>query len=342
MRNYIGLDAHSKTCTFVVVDNKGRQTSYKRIKTGESEIIKFLDSIEGSKALTFEESNLSKWLYTIFKNKVDKLVICDPSVVNRRRGPKDDYPDTLHLAQQLRGDFLTPVFHEDNFFSNLRGIVSSYQDLVRDSVRIKNRYKALFRSEALDTAGKKIYNDEGRIKELRNETDQFVAHSFFNQLVLLKKEKAKYVALFKEYEKKHIPIHALSSIPGIGEVRACVIAAIVCSPSRFESKFKFWAYSMLVKYDCKSDGVSYGKQRVPGNRELKNVFMGAAENILKHKQKGLYEFYQKQIEKGLDHRAAKKNLARKIAAIALAVMRKGVHYQESFEVKKENQATKKV
>ena len=324
MRNYIGLDAHSKTCTFVVVDSRGRQTAHDRVKTSETEILKFLRSVKGSKALTFEETNLSKWLYTVTKTEVDKLVICNAALVNRRRGPKDDYPDTLHLAQQLRGDFLTPVFHEDNFFTELRNVVSAYTDLVIDSVRLQNRYKALFRSEAHDTTGKKIYGDEGRIKELSHETDQFVAQSIFKRLQLMRDEKAGFIDRFKKYERENTQIRALSSIPGIGEMRACAIAAIVCSAGRFENKFKFWAFCMLVKYDCRSDDVSYGKKRVPGNRILKGVFMGAAQTVI-DREGDLLWFYKEQLEKGLDHRAGKKNLARKIAAIALSVMRKGVH-----------------
>ena len=341
MHNYIGLDAHSKTCTFVVVDGRGRQTNYQRVKTGESEILKFLKSVNGSKSLVFEESNLSKWLYTLLKDEVDKLVVCDPAVVNRRRGPKDDYPDTLHLAQQLRGEFLTPVFHEDNFFSELRSVVGSYRDLVWDSIRLQNRYKALFRSEARETDGKKIYNDEERIQELSNETDRFVAGAIYKQLQLIKEQQEGYVKRFKEYEKKYSQIRALSSIPGIGEVRACTIAAIVCSAQRFENKFKFWAYCMLVKYNCMSDDTNYGKKKVPGNRTLKDVFMGAAQSVLDG-ESPLRSLYDEHRKRGLDHRAAKKNVARKIAAIALSVMRKGVHYREDYEVKKEQPTPKQV
>lgn len=342
MRNYIGLDAHSKTCTFVVVDNKGRQTNHQQIKTGEKEIIDFIESVKGTKALTFEESNLSKWLYTIIKGRVDKLVICDPALVSRRRGPKDDYPDTLHLAQQLRGEFLVPVFHEDNFFSDLRSVVSAYQDLITDIGRMQNRYKALFRSEGHETNGAKIYNDENRIEDLTNETDRFVAVDFFARLKLLREQKKSYRDHFKKIASENPQIRALSSIPGIAEVRACIIAAIICSPKRFENKFKFWAYCMLVKYECKSDGVAYGKKRVSGNRTLKTVFMGAAQSILDfHKDGALYQIYEKKRKDGMDQRTAKKNIARKLAAIALAVMRKAESYQDSFEVKKE-QKTKKV
>jgi transposase len=338
MQNYIGLDAHSKTCTFVVLDKLGRQTAFQHFRTGESEIIGFLEQIKGSKALVFEEGSLSKWLYTILKAKVDQLVVCDPALVNRRSGPKDDYPDALHLAQQLRGNFLTPVFHEDNFFSELRSMVSSYMDLVQDMVRAQNRYKALFRSQAAETNGTAIYSNEDRIGELHNETDRFVAGTLFSQLELLREQKDGYIKCFLEYEKKYPQIASLSSIPGIGEVRACIIAAIVCSAHRFENKFKFWSYCMLVKYDYRSDDTSYGKKKTRGNKVLKNVFMGAAQTVLQGKS-SLRKYYDDQREKETDHQAAKKNVARKIAAIALSVMRRGTLYRENYEGKNKSLKT---
>lgn len=341
MQNYIGLDAHSKTCTFVVLNKLGRQTGFQHIKTGESEIRKFIESVHGSKVLVFEEGNLSKWLYAILKDKVDELVVCDPCFVNRRSGHKDDYPDALHLAQQLRGKFLTPVYHDDSFFSELRSVVSSYLDLVRDTVRIQNRYKALFRSQAGDTEGKAIYRDEERIAELGNEADRFVAKALFAQLELLREQKGEYIKLFQEHEKKYPQIASLSSIPGIGEVRACVIAAIVCSPRRFPNKFKFWSYCMLVKYDCRSDDTSYGKKKTRGNRILKDVFIGAAQTVLQGKG-ALRKYYDDQLEKEVNHQAARKNVARKIAAIALSVMRRGTRYQEDYEEKKNNSKTQSV
>lgn len=340
MQNYIGLDAHSKTCTFVVLNKQGRQTAFQHIKTGETEIKSFVESIRGSKALVFEEGNLSKWLYTILKDKVDELVVCDPMFVNARTGPKDDYPDAIHLAQQLRGNFLTPVFHDDNFFSELRSMVSSYMDLVRDTVRVQNRYKALYRAQATETEGRTIYRDEERIHELGNETDRFVARSLFAQLTILRGQKNEYVKRFQECEKKYPQISALSSIPGIGEVRACIIAAIVCSPRRFENKFKFWSYCMLVKYDCRSDDTSYGKKKTRGNRVLKDVFMGAAQTVLQG-ESPLRKYYDEQRAEEVDHRAAKKNVARKIAAIALSVMRRGKSYVENYE-EKQSSKTKSV
>lgn len=330
--NYIGLDAHSKTCTFVVLDRRGRQVQVQRVKTGEKEILGFVRSLKGKKHLTYEEANLSKWLYPLLKSEVDELVVCNAAYMNRRSGAKDDYPDALHLAQQLRGGFLTPVYHEDNFFSELRNVVSEYLDMDRELTRLKNRYKALFRSEAHETEGKAIYSDRTRIAELKREADRFVAEGLFQQIELLTALKEEYLIRFKEHERTYPQIRALATIPGIAATRACIIAAIVCSPSRFENKFKFWSYSQLVKRDQQSDGVSYGKKQTPGNLILKNVFLGAAETILQKNKGGLRQYYDRMRSQEVDHRAAKKNLARKVAAISLAVMRTKQNYKEDYEL----------
>src|SRR3989338_10346695 len=114
MQNYIGMDAHSTTSVFVVLDSTGNEVTSKRIRTTEKEILQFLRRFNGESHLTFEESNISRWLYGLLKDEVDHLIICNPSFVNRRSGSKTDYSDAAHLAQQLRGGLLSPVFHCDN------------------------------------------------------------------------------------------------------------------------------------------------------------------------------------------------------------------------------------
>ena len=86
---------------------------------------------------------------------------------------------------------------------------------------------------------------------------------------------------------------------------------------------------MLVKHDRTSDGKSYGKVSAFGKLSLKSVFMNAAMDAIGGSG-ALRDYYEAQIEKGHDATAAKKNLARKIAAISLAVMRTGKPYEEKL------------
>ena len=105
MENYIGLDAHSKICVLVVLNAQGREVCAQTINTGEKELIKFLRSLKGKKHLTFEESSLAKWLHACLENEVDELIVCNPCFIADRSGPKNDYADAKHLAQQLRAVF---------------------------------------------------------------------------------------------------------------------------------------------------------------------------------------------------------------------------------------------
>lgn len=40
MKHYIGLDAHSATCTFVCLDHLGKETRRAKIQTSEKHILK--------------------------------------------------------------------------------------------------------------------------------------------------------------------------------------------------------------------------------------------------------------------------------------------------------------
>jgi transposase len=119
----------------------------------------------------------------------------------------------------------------------------------------------------------------------------------------------------------------------MGPVRSCVIASRVVCPKRFESKHKFWAYCSLVKHESKSDGVLYGKKKIHGNRLLKDCFMGAAQRALETKQE-VIAYYQQMLALGFSHKVAKKNIARTLAAISLAVMRTKKKYDPKIWEKK--------
>ncbi len=328
MKYYIGLDAHGNTCTFVVVDAQGVETHCVRVATTEKNILNFVRSISGGKSLTTEEGQLSQWLYSLLKNEVDNLVICNPLFISKRSGPKDDAADARHLAQQLRGNFLTPVFHEVSSLMESRSLMTAYLDVVKQCTQTQNRYKALFAKHALVTTGKRIYRLRDRIAELPNESDRFVAQGLFEQIRVMRESRLSYARRFREFSDTHSEVKALTTIPGIAEIRACLIAASVTNPARFQDKHHFWSYCELVRHHFISDGVIYGKRTKRANRHLKAVFMGAAKTAMTEPG-ALRDYYDAMIKKGLPHKAARKNLARQIASVALAVMRTKKPYDDS-------------
>ena len=255
MDNYIGLDAHSKTCTFVVMSSDGEITKECKVNTNERNLKEVLGSLSGTKALVLEETNIAQWLFLALKNSVDKLIVCHPGYLPKKSGPKNDYRDALHLAIQLRAGNLTSVFHEDSEFMNLRSTISHYESIVQQGISLKYQLKAIYRSQGI-AAQSSYYTvrNKDKISEIKNLEKQRVALKLFEQIQLIEKMKAEYLTEFKANRSQNTMIANLCSVPGVGPIRAHEIAAFICTGHRFENKHKLWAYAKLVRHSDESDG----------------------------------------------------------------------------------------
>jgi transposase len=332
MNLYIGLDAHSATSTAVVVNELGDILLRKTFDTTEANLIGFIQSLPGDATLhlTFEECHLSQWLYVTLLEHVKNLLVCNPVYVAKKQGAKTDFRDALHLAQELRTGHLKPVYHDSSRWIELRNLTNNYLSLVEDIVRAKNRLKAVFRSHGIGTDTKNFYQTPGRAKELPNTSIRFVAESLFVQIENLEKVKLGYREYFERNMKKYRPMRNLDTVPGIDAVRANIIVATVCQPQRFPNKHQFWGYCMLVRHIQMSGGRIYGNKRVHGRRELRDVFIGAAESALRTETK-LREYYDGLRRKGLNDKEAKIALARKIAALCLSLLKNNDIYKDDFD-----------
>jgi transposase len=339
MTNYIGLDAHSKTCTAVVLNETGKIQATAQFETSEKNLLEFIKSVKRPRELAFEEQCIAQWLYILTKKHVDKLVVAHPSHLPKQQGPKDDYHDAIRAAEELRANRLVPVFHENSRLFNLRAIVNSYHDFVADLVRSKNRYKAIFRSRGIPFNDRKLFTDEAFLKQLDVEEELYAAEMLFRQIQQQQSSKDSYEDKFATLAKQWPVIHNLCSIPGISTIRASIITAIICSPARFANKHKLWAYSKLIRYIDTSDGRIYGTREPHGRDDLKEVFMGAAMTVLMGSS-GLRKYYDRLISKGVCHNDAKRAVARRIAAISLMIMKTGVRYDDHHEDKRRRLQTK--
>ena len=321
---YIGMDAHSRHCTFVVRGNSGKILKREEIKTQEKLLLGFVRSVKGKKKLAFEEGVMSQWLYMLLKDEVNELVVCQPQ---ERRGAKTDNIDAGELADLLRVGRLKHVFHADSSFMNLRVLVSAYGDVIEEICRTKNRYKALFRQVGIPTDGNYLYNSPQRIDSLDTNERRFAACALYEQLCLLEEHRQFYVEQFEENSRRHKPIRLLMSIPGIGVIRANQIAGVLVTPHRFANKYHFFSYAMLTKHDRISDGKLYGKQRARGQALLKNVFKSSVTSAMSSNT-AFRRKYEEMQERGRDDRAARNAVAKKIAATVLGVWKSNKKYND--------------
>ena len=216
---------------------------------------------------------------------------------------------------------------------DLRTIIKYYDDLATRLSDLKKQFKALLRSEGIDASSAYMVSREAnQYLKICNLSKRMVAKRIFEEASELEKKKR---SLRRELEENNLNLpftEKLMEVPGVGVVRAHVIAAFISTAHRFENKHKLWSYAMLVKHRDISDGAVVRIRTAKGRSELKNAFLGAALSIIiGPSSSALKEYYQYLIEiKKLDARSARKALARKIASICLNIMRTGKSYDEKF------------
>src|SRR3984957_12558829 len=72
-------------------------------------------------------------------------------------GNKNDRADARKLADLLYRNKLNPVYHGETGIRALKEAARSYLALTRNTTRVMNRLKALYRSWAIPCAGQRVY-----------------------------------------------------------------------------------------------------------------------------------------------------------------------------------------
>jgi transposase len=257
-------------------------------------------------------------------------------------GSKSDRIDARKLAELLRGNQLSPVYHGEHGMRTLRELGRSYLTITQDVSRVMSRIKALYRGWAIPCSGTAVYAPRHRAEWLAKIQEPGVrlrAERCYQQLDLLQpvRQEARCHLLLES--RKHPAVKLLRQIPAIGPIRAALLVGLLQTPHRFRTKRQLWAYSGFAVETHDSGEYRYVRGKLQRNREritvrglsdnhnpdLKNLFKGAA--ISASARPGpLYDFYVALLEKGMRPAMARLTLARKIAAITLTMWKKGVDF----------------
>jgi transposase len=118
---YIGMDVHQATISVAVMDEKGKLIMECILETKAVTILEFLHGLRGTLSVTFEEGTSAAWLHDLLKPHVSDLVVCDPRKnALLKDGSKSDRIDARELAELLRGNQLSPVYHQEHGFRTLK------------------------------------------------------------------------------------------------------------------------------------------------------------------------------------------------------------------------------
>src|SRR5260370_29220825 len=160
---YVGMDVHQASTSIAVMNDSGKLIGESLIETKAQTIIDFLKGLSGEVHATFEEGTQAAWLYDLIQPHVTELVVCNPHHNHLlKSGNKSDRVDARKLAQLLRAGMLRPVYHGEYGTRTLKELVRSYECLVSDTTRVKNRIKAIYRRRGVRTSGRAVYQASQR------------------------------------------------------------------------------------------------------------------------------------------------------------------------------------
>jgi transposase len=340
---FIGLDVHKTSISAAVLDQDGKLVMQSIFATHAPAILGFMHGIGGSLHITFEEGTHSAWLYDLLRPHVAEVLVCNPRKnALLKSGNKSDPIDARKLAELLRGGLLSPVYHGQSSTLTVKELGRTYSTLTEDTVRVMSRLKALYRSQAIATEGKKLYTRRRRelwLRQLTQAGQRYRAERMFQQLDALQglRRQARRDLILEC--RKHTTTTVLTSVPFLGPIRAAVLLARVQTPLRFRSKRQFWAYCGLAletrssaDYQMVAGELRRAKKPVfirglnlNHNHELKNIFKAAATTA--SACPGPFRDYYTILRgKGMKPEMARLTLARKIAAISLTLWKKGERF----------------
>jgi len=339
-KKYIGMDVHKESISIAVMNGAGKIGMECVIETKASTILQFIDGLRGDLQVTFEEGTSAAWLYDLLKPHVTKLLVCDPRKnASTREGNQSDKIDARGLAELLRLNHLSPVYHGEHGLRSLKELVRSYLTITKDLGRVMTRVKAIYRSWAIPCTGKQVYAARHRAEWLAKIGELGVrrrAEFYYQQLDALRTVRQEVRRELLAEAKKHQAWKRLCQIPSIGPIRAAVLLGILQTPHRFRTNRQLWSYSGFgIETHSSADYRSVDGQlrrakkqsSIRGlnrncNHDLKNLFKSAAI-VASSKPGPFQEFYTTLLTKGIRPEMARLTLARKIATIVLIMWKRG-------------------
>lgn len=339
VEKYVGMDCHKSSLVIEVMGEEGECLQKTTLATKAEAIKEFFSGLRGTIHVAFEEGTLASWLFELIKPLVAEVVVCDPRANKLLAvGSRNDNHDAHNLADLLRLKRLKHVYHDRKGMKVLKELVHNYDALIADRIRVMNRIKALFRGRGVADTSREVYLERNRekwLKELVEIGQARRADFLYRQLDHLMELCRDARRVMLEEARKHSAYKVIQQVPVLGPIRTAQIMSAVLTPHRFRTKRQFWPYvgfgvvtRSTADYEF-INGQLQRRRKVINTRglnrnyshRLKYVFKSAA--IEGMRREPFKNYYEKLINKGMKPEMARVTLARKIAAVTLAVWKKG-------------------
>ena len=328
------FDVHSELSQLAVADECGEVLLEMQVRSVPEEMRRVVGGISGRKRVIMEQGPLSGTIHDALEDLVEEIVVADPTKNALIACAEDssDERDALRLGVLDRANAIHGVFVPPEPHRTLRSLLCHDHVLANTVTSTKNRLKGLLRRHAIPCSGTSVYQKSGR-KEVRpklpNAQLRWQLDSLGRQLDQLRNERVGARRTIRRICTKLPQVRTLRSIPGFGAVASATFVAWIVRPERFSSLNKLSSYCGLGLGQGFTNWKPIGRSRASkrGNREVKLILFIAARSAV-NGDNAFSRRYEARLERGWPKDAARRDIARKMAFVAAALMRTGRKYDD--------------
>ena len=335
----IAFDSHKRYTLARVESIDGHRHQEIRIDHSRGTIQRFLGRCERGSLVAVE--TIGNWYWIVDEIEAAGMV---PQLVHARKAKlmmglvnKTDRLDAQGLCRLQRTGTLPTVWIPPMELRDVRELLRTRMDLVRQRTQHKNRIHAALSRYALEVEASDAFAGSGR-RELEEKLRELPPHTQFANTCLLEeidgvdRQISRIEERLDEVIKESPTIKLLMTLPGVGRILGSVMALEIGDVKRFPGAANLASYAGTTPRVHSSGGKTrMGQLRKDVNRFLKWAFMEAANGTArlyrKHPDTHVSRLYAR-LRASKGHAKAIGAVARHLAEAAYWVLSKNEAYKE--------------
>lgn len=330
---YAGIDAHKRTCTICIVDEKGVIVKEDKVPTEFVSLRNFFKPHPQKIRAVVETCLNWPFIYRSLHGYVSDIQVANTYKLRviAEAKVKTDKVDARTLAHLLRVDYIPAIHVLSEETRQLRELMRSRVYLVRLRTRFKNKIHAILSREGHPTPpGSDIFGKAGRLF-LRNlplpKSEQLVIHQYLDLIEALEGKIHILQYTVHNNAKDSEEIKLLRSIPGIGEISSHLLMGELGSIDRFHTPKHLASYGGLTPRIRASGDTSYTcSLGQAANKYIRWIMTECAQVASQHSP-GLRNIFLR-IRSRQGTQVAIIAVARRLLETVYHVLKKGEPYQE--------------
>jgi transposase len=337
-RSYcIAMDVHSRTTEVVAGTPRGRIRDRWSLPTAIPDLTEAIKTVPRPRTVVLEEGPMADWLYRHLRPVTDRVVVCDPrrNHLVANDGDKDDPIDARKLLQLAQGGFIREVHHsQSEGQAAFKRRVRLYHDRVSRRVAEANRLIWFCRHAGVVVMEGDFAHPEAArelLERLPTRGWRADAALLLEGYEMAQSQERRVERAMTRAAKRIDVIRRWVELPGIRWVRGATFYAHIDTPWRFRSKAALWKYMGIGLERCRS-GSGPMRSRLPRqfNRTLKGMILGAAQTATSWPGNPFADRYKELITRSLSPSAARRTVARSLAAVMWAMWKTQTDYHPKW------------